>query len=265
MNRVITLARFGLVATALVGALTVCPLCVAESQTFDLQIIPSVTGGARIWTDKQLYYSGEAITVFFSVDHPTVSVSILDFDVEGNVHQLPSTTIPQQVMPGQAMIALTGRVSSRASGTETLVLYAQTTAGQIISAGCTFAVEQVLVLEMRVDFIEADTPPSGSPGGVYDALRIGFNPSFTGCGGLFKIGQVVQTFLYVRESGTYGLYNVTRHGTLRTLIPPRYFPAGTQAFPARISGVPGTNTAVFHGTTDSGITLNTYCSMNVTY
>lgn len=254
-------------AALLVGLaiLASAPACVVwGQQPLELQIVPEISQGARIWTDRQVYAPDDPITVYFSVQQQTRWVKIEDFDVNGNVHELTSVFpfVPQQVMPGQQVTAFTARVGTQGTGTETLVLCAQTMSGQVVSAGCTFAVQQTLTFELQ--FLVDPVAP-GSGGGVGNALRIGFNPQFTGCGDQYRIGQTLQVFLYMSQPGTYGLYNVTRYGTLKVMIAPRYFSAGTHTLTATVTGVPGTNTAVLHGTTSSGLTLNTYCSMNVTY
>jgi hypothetical protein len=238
----------------------------AVSQQFEINIYPGVSVGARIWSDRTIYNDGDAINVYFTVSQTTRWIRIWDFEATNNIFELTSSfPIPQIVVPNQTVLALSGRV--RGNGSESLVLQALTTSGQIITAGCTFFVRggglgSAGQFQIQV---QPNQPPSGGPGGVVGAVRIGFNSTWGGCDGNYRVGQVLTTYLYVGQGGTYGLYNLTRYGTLQTLIAPRYFSPGIHTFRARVTGVPGRNTAVFHGRTSAGVTLNTYCSMNVTY
>ena len=254
------------IAMLALGVLIVAGLSMgAISQQFEINIYPRVSLGARIWSDRQSYNAGDTINVYFSVSQTTQWVRIWDFEATNNIFELTSSfPIPQIVAPNQTVLALSGIV--RGNGSESLVLQALTTSGQIITAGCTFFVRGGLGSGVQFQVqIQPSQPPSGGPGGVVGAVRIGFNSTWGGCDGNYRIGQVLTTYLYVEQGGIYGLYNLTRYGTSQTLITPRYFSPGIHTFRARVTGVPGRNTVVFHGRTNTGVTLNTYCPMNVTY
>lgn len=286
------LKKLGVALTLLVLVTTVSPgVDDVSSQQALLKVItapPASWTGAEIWVSRigdpttatnqcdSVFTSGETIHIYFRVHAPTVWVRIWDFDSDqGKVLLFDERYgVPQQVAAGQVVRALSGRIQG--SGWETIVLQVQTTSGIVLSTGCGFLVKksgdpppqvQVLNLFMSIEKHNPDVPPDTPSGAAYIAY-LGINDLNRGCHSLYQTGQPVTLHYLINDpSGSSPVpvvvYNITRQGTMQTLISDLASVGKEYKFNAEVGGNIGRNTVVLHTRLNDGRWMTSFCSMNV--
>lgn len=292
------LKKFGVALTLLVLVTAFSPgVDEVSSQQALLKVItapPASWTGAEIWVSRigdpatatnqcnSVFTSGETIHIYFRVYTPTVWVRIWDFDSDqGKVLLFDERYgVPQQVAARQIVRALSGQIQG--SGWETLVLQVQTTSGIVLSTGCGFQVWKPtagqgpgqgqiplppyafnLVITTEV----ADVPPD-SPSGAVSIAHLGINDLDRGCHSLYQTSQPVTLHYRIDDpSGSspvpVAVYNITRQGTIQTLISDLAYVGKEYKFNAEVGGITGRNIVVLHTRLNDGQWMTSFCSMNV--
>lgn len=262
---------------------------VSSQQALKVITTPPVSWtGAEIWVSRigdpatatnqcdSVFTSGETIHIYFRVHAPTVWVRIWDFDSDqGKVLLFDERYgIPQQVAAGQVVRALSGKIQG--SGWETIVLQVQTTSGIVLSTGCGFLVkksgdppqEVLMLFDLSLGELNPEIPPDSPSGATYIA-HLGINNLDRGCHSLYQTGQPVTLHYRIDDpSGSspvpVAVYNITRQGTIQTLISDLASVVGKEyKFNAKVGGNIGRNTVVLHTRLNDGQWMTSFCSMNV--
>jgi len=269
-----------------------------NSQQASMTIIPAPPPswtGVEIWVSRisdpatapnqcdSVFTSGESIHVYFRVQTPTVWVKIWDFDSDqGKVLLFDEQHgVPQRVAAGQVVRALSGTIQG--SGWETLVLQVQTAYGIVLSSGCGLQVGKPTgqsppsglippvgfwnLLREFGTLLNPDVPPD-VPSGAVSIAHLGLNALDRGRQTLYQTGQPVTLHYQIDDPTGSGLvpvavYNVTRQGTMQTLMTSQAFPGTEYRFNAEVGGNIGRNTVVLQTRLNDGSWITSFCSMHV--
>jgi hypothetical protein len=97
---------------------------------------------------------------------------------------------------------------------------------------------------------------------------LGFNALDRGCQTLYQTGQPVTLHYRIDDPTGSGLisvavYNITRQGTMHTLMTSQVFPGTEYRFNAEVGGNTGRNTVVLQTRLNDGSWITSFCSMHV--